>query len=92
MYVLGANTFGSYIIAGLLLPTLLIAPFTFPVMLPKWHGSLVSSSDKSVKKQYKNEAVEGDIYLYEREGLTEYALLKLSAKYILYHGTRVSTY
>lgn len=85
----GFNTFSSYIIAGLILPTLLIAPFTFSIMLPNW----LSPSNKNYKNSKRtpiNEVNDGDIYLYEKGELTQYALLKLSAKYILYHSTRVS--
>ncbi|KAK6630161.1 hypothetical protein RUM44_005717 [Polyplax serrata] len=90
-FLVGANTFGSYIIAGLILPALLIAPFTLPVMLPSWCSTTGHASDKIMKKHAANEIREGDICLYERDGLSQYALLKLSSKYILYHGTRIFT-
>lgn len=45
---------------------------------------------KDIRKRGKMEFIEGDICLHDRKDLTQYALLKLSTKYILFHGTRVS--
>lgn len=59
-------------------------------MVSKWVSVPSSKDDKLSKDSVRNELKQGEICLYEKEGLTQYAMFKLSAKYMLYHGTRVS--
>lgn len=87
--LVGANTFCSQILAGLLLPMILIAPFTIYVMFSKWLTVPTSKDNKFIRDEAKVELKQGDLCLYEREGLTQYATFKLCAKYMLYHGTRI---
>lgn len=88
-FILGINTFCSQILCGITLPLLLIAPFTFYVRFPKFFQTCNQQGDL-LKTQYRTDLKQGDLYLYEKQSLTQYAIFKLCAKYILYHSTRVS--
>lgn len=75
---------------GLMLPMLLIAPFTLFIMLPKW---LPLSTDRDGwKENLYNDLKQGELFLFEREGALQYAAFKLAAKYMLFHATRVSIF
>lgn len=63
---------------GLLLPLLLIAPFTLYVMFP----NLGKQQDMS----------KGELLLYENEEAFYSSLLNICCKYIMCHGIRVSIF
>lgn len=71
------NTFGSYILAGILLPLLLITPFSFFVMMP----SIVPR---------KVDCSRGEIILYEKSGKLLKSVFILCCKYVICHGIKVS--
>lgn len=76
------NTFCSYILMGLLLPLLLITPFTVFVMMPSVIGK--KSND------FQLTSTRGEVGLIERSNLTFSSMFVLSCKYIMGHGIRVS--
>ncbi|XP_072391039.1 GPI ethanolamine phosphate transferase 3 isoform X1 [Diabrotica undecimpunctata] len=74
------NTFCSYILMGVLLPLLLITPFTVFVMIP-------SVCEK--KQEFRLEASRGEVILFEKDRLMLTSMFSLAAKYILGHAIRV---
>ncbi|XP_050294404.1 GPI ethanolamine phosphate transferase 3 [Anthonomus grandis grandis] len=74
------NTFGSFIWTGLLLPLLVIAPFTVLTMAPSVCGK---------QKEFYAEVQKGELILYERDRLTLCGLFAVSCKYIAGHTLRV---
>lgn len=78
---LGINTFGSHIILGATLPVIVIAPFTIFYMFSKLFGNKVQP-EKDLRR--------GEVLLYDHESSLFSAVFKISAKYILFHGIRVS--
>ncbi|KAF7286911.1 hypothetical protein GWI33_003178 [Rhynchophorus ferrugineus] len=85
-YILGVliiiNTFGTYIITGLLLPLLVIAPFCLFIMMP----SLVAKN-----KSFFGQIQKGEMILYERSKLVSASMFTLCCKYILIYGIKVFT-
>lgn len=75
------NTFGSYILAGVLLPLLLITPFSLFVMMP----SIVPR-----KIELQKDFSRGEIVLYEKSGKLMKSVFILCCKYIICHGIKVS--
>ncbi|CAG9863059.1 unnamed protein product [Phyllotreta striolata] len=74
------NTFCSYILMGILLPLVLITPFTIFVTIP-------SICDK--KPEIKSEACKGEVNLFERDKHMMTSVFILSCKYIIGHAIRV---
>ncbi|XP_046999252.1 GPI ethanolamine phosphate transferase 3 isoform X1 [Schistocerca americana] len=74
------NTFTSHLIFGLMLPLLLIAPFTLLVMLPKFAAA---------KNNLKEDANQGELILLEKKNMMYQELFSLSVRYIMFHGIRV---
>lgn len=72
------NTFGSYIMTGLLLPLLVITPFSVFVMMPS-----------AVTKKADIQKDRGEILLYERSGKLLKAVFILCCKYIMCHAIKV---
>lgn len=72
------NTFGSYIIVGLLLPLLVIAPFSVFIMMPSM-----------IAKKGDNQKDRGEILLYENSGKLLKAVFILCCKYIMCHAIKV---
>ena len=72
-----ANTFCSYIIHGMLLPVLIIAPYTLYVVAPKLAGHL-------------SNAKKAELLLFEQEPLMYHGLFNLSVRYYLFFALRVS--
>ncbi|CAG9766190.1 unnamed protein product [Ceutorhynchus assimilis] len=83
-YVLGAliilNTFGSYMLAGMLLPLLVIAPFTLLILMPSLVGR---------QKEFAGGPQKGEMILFEKERLTMSTLFSVSCKYIAGHSIKV---
>lgn len=77
------NTFCSYILMGMLLPLLLIMPFTVFILMP----SVVGRKSNNLQLA----SMRGEVGLIERSSLTLSAMFILSCKYIMGHGIRVST-
>ncbi|RZF45632.1 hypothetical protein LSTR_LSTR010583 [Laodelphax striatellus] len=75
-----ANTFCSQMIHAILLPLLLIAPFTLNAIAPK----LLFDKDSSEVKR-------AEMMLFERESLLARAVFSLTIRYILFQGLRVFT-
>ncbi|PSN55884.1 GPI ethanolamine phosphate transferase 3 [Blattella germanica] len=82
--LIGVNTFTSHIVLSLMLPVLLITPFTLHVMFPK----LVPSSNKDPIKC--DDLKRGELILYEKEELLYHGTFVLCTKFILFFGIRVS--
>jgi phosphatidylinositol glycan class O len=78
------NTFTSHFVLSLLLPVLLVAPFTLHTMFSKILPSGVKDGIKS--KDMKR----GELILYERDDLLYQGTFIVCAKYILFFGIRVS--
>lgn len=83
-YILGTliilNTFGSYIVLGILLPLLVIAPFTLFAMMPSVLGK---------QKEFCKISERGELMLFEKEKLMTASLFSLSCKYIAGHAVKV---
>ncbi|XP_066249220.1 GPI ethanolamine phosphate transferase 3 [Euwallacea similis] len=83
-YILGTlvvlNTFGTYILSGLLLPLLIIAPFTLLVMMPSVCGK---------QKGFYTVAQKGELLIFERDRMATSALFVVSCKYIAGHTVKV---
>uniref|UniRef100_V5GN82 GPI ethanolamine phosphate transferase n=1 Tax=Anoplophora glabripennis TaxID=217634 RepID=V5GN82_ANOGL len=75
------NTFCSYILMGLLLPLLLITPFTVFIMIP----SVVGKKPNDLQLI----STKGEMGLIERNNLMLSSIFVLSCKYIMGHGIRV---
>lgn len=75
------NTFCSYILMGVMLPLLLITPFTIFVMSPSIVGK---------KMELLVASARGEVILFEKHHLTLSSLMTLSCKYAIGHGIRVS--
>jgi len=88
IYISGINTFCSELLCGVMLPLLLVAPFTVFIMLPK--GLTFTSDREGLKKMMWSELAQGELALFERESLLRYAAFKLASKYILFRAARVS--
>lgn len=71
-----ANTFCTYIIHGILLPVLIIAPYTLHVVAPKLAGHLVNT-----KKT--------ELILFEQDSLMYRGLFNLCFRYYLFFALRV---
>lgn len=84
-YMLGSlillNTFGTYMLAGILLPLLLIVPFTLCVMMPS-----VAAKNKVLHPN----AQKGELFLFEHDRISTAALFSLSCKYMAGHTVKVS--
>lgn len=80
------NTFGSYILMGITLPLLFIAPFTMYVMFPSLY------TKKNDGQNLQKDLSRGEILLYENDAVMLNGMFTMSCKYILYHGVRVSTF
>jgi len=78
------NTFASHIVLSLMLPILLVAPFTLHVMFPK---ILLTAVKDSVKNK---DMKRGELILYEKDDLLYQGAFTLCTKYILFFGIRVS--
>ncbi|KAJ9576014.1 hypothetical protein L9F63_007114, partial [Diploptera punctata] len=81
-FLIVINTFASHIVHSIMLPILLITPFTLHVMFPK----LVPSSSKDVIKS--NEMKRGELTLYEKDDMLYYGMFTLCTKFILFFGFR----
>lgn len=85
-YIPGAlvliNTFGSYIIMGILLPMLQIAPFTL-------YAIITSLSNKKTNKQ--KDLTRGDIIIFENDHMLLVNMFKLSCNYLSCFAIRVSS-
>lgn len=79
---LGINTFGSYMILGMTVPLLVIAPFSLRLMFPLMMKSLAPEDEKK----------RGELLLFECNEEFHAELFSASGKYIIFHGFRVSTY
>ncbi|ENN71984.1 hypothetical protein D910_08653 [Dendroctonus ponderosae] len=83
-YILGAlvllNTFGTYMLAGVLLPLLIIVPFTLCVMMP---------SACSKNKVLHPSAQKGELFLFEQDRISTAALFSLCCKYMVGHTVKV---
>ncbi|XP_066150813.1 GPI ethanolamine phosphate transferase 3 [Euwallacea fornicatus] len=83
-YILGTlvilNTFGTYIFSGLLLPLLIIAPFTILVTMPSVCGK---------QKGFYAIAQKGELLIFERDRMATSALFVVSCKYIAGHTVKV---
>jgi len=83
-YMLGfliiLNTFGSYILMGILLPLLIITPFTIILMMPSVVGK---------HKEFFTFSEKGELILFERNKLAVSALFSLTCKYIAGHAIKV---
>lgn len=77
------NTFAAHIVLSVMLPVLLVAPFTLHVMFPKM---LPSAKDSIKSKDMKR----GELILYEKDDLLYQEAFILCTKYILFFGIRVS--
>ncbi|XP_023312616.1 GPI ethanolamine phosphate transferase 3 [Anoplophora glabripennis] len=75
------NTFCSYILMGLLLPLLLITPFTVFIMIP----SVVGKKPNDLQLI----STKGEMGLIERNNLMLSSIFVLSCKYIMGHGIRM---
>lgn len=75
------NTFGSHLLAGILLPVLVIAPFTLLVMAPSVYGK---------HKEFAANGQKGELILFEKDRMTISALFSVSCKYIAGHSIKVS--
>ncbi|XP_075215496.1 phosphatidylinositol glycan anchor biosynthesis class O [Lycorma delicatula] len=73
-----SNTFCSQMVHALLLPMLLIAPFTLHAVAPK----LAIDRDPAEVKR-------GELLIFERESVLVRALFSLAIRYILFQGLRV---
>jgi hypothetical protein len=73
------NTFASHIVMSLMLPMLLVAPFTLHVMFS-------SAKDSSKSKDIE----QGEFVLYKKDDLLYGGAFILCAKYIMFFGIRVS--
>lgn len=82
--LVGLSTFASHVVLSLMLPILLVAPFTLHTMFSKILPSGVKDGVKS--KDMK----QGELILYERDDLLYQGMFILCAKYILFFGVRVS--
>lgn len=82
--LVGLNTFTSHVVLGLMLPILLVAPFTLHTMFSKILPSGVKDGVKS--KDMK----QGEMILYEIDDMLYQGMFILCAKYILFFGIRVS--
>lgn len=78
------NTFCSQILIGLLIPLLVIFPFTATVMLP----SMTKRNITFIPK----EEVRGEVLLYERDNIMLTVVFTTICKYIMCHGIRVSCF
>ncbi|XP_057663664.1 GPI ethanolamine phosphate transferase 3 [Diorhabda carinulata] len=74
------NTFCSYVLMGVLLPLVLITPFTVFVMIP-------SLCEK--KPDFRVDASRGEVLLFERDKMMMTSMFTLACKYILGHAIRV---
>ncbi|KAL1501914.1 hypothetical protein ABEB36_007147 [Hypothenemus hampei] len=85
-YILGAlvisNTFGTYLLAGILLPLLVIAPFTLLVMMPSACGK---------NKSFYVHCQKGEMNLFERDRMANGAVFVVCCKYIAGHAIKVFT-
>ncbi|XP_071440560.1 GPI ethanolamine phosphate transferase 3 [Hetaerina americana] len=73
------NTFASQFWFALILPLLIISPFTLVVMFPNF-----------IKKDgIRGEMKRGELVLYEKEGLFHHGLFILCSKYVMFQGLRV---
>ncbi|GLH12441.1 GPI ethanolamine phosphate transferase 3 [Gryllus bimaculatus] len=79
--LIGFNTFSSQIIMGLMLPLVLIAPFTLWVMFPKF---ITANTDIKLEDMRR-----GEMLLFEKDGLFYRGMFTLCTKYILFHGMRM---
>jgi phosphatidylinositol glycan class O len=75
------STFSAQVWLGVLLPLLLVCPFTILTTCPKhW-----------VKQDVRRGAVNGEVYLYENSTLAGHAAFLLCVKYIIFFALRVSS-
>ncbi|KAJ8978710.1 hypothetical protein NQ317_015958 [Molorchus minor] len=74
------NTFCSYILMGIMLPLVLITPFTVFVMIPSVVGK---------KAELQLAASRGEVALFEKDHLMFTSMFTLCCKYIAGHGIRV---
>lgn len=78
------NTFASHIVMSLMLPLLLVAPFTLRVMFSK-------IPPPAAKDEVKNKEIkQGEFTLYKKDDFLYEGAFILCAKYILFFGIRVS--
>ena len=82
--LVGLNTFTSHVVLSLMLPILLVAPFTLHTMFSKILPSGVKDGVKS------NDMKQGELILYERDDMLYQGMFILCAKYMLFFGIRVS--
>lgn len=73
------NTFCSHILMGLLVPLIIIAPFTLSVMLP----SIIN------KNVIEKGDFRGELLLYERREEMITVTFTTICKYMIFHGVRV---
>lgn len=78
------NTFASHIVMSLMIPVLLVAPFTLHVMFSK---ILPSAAKDGVKSK---DIKQGELVLYKKDDLLYEGTFTLCARYILFFGIRVS--
>lgn len=77
------NTFASHIVMSLMLPVLLVAPFTLHVMFSK---ILPSAAKDGVKSK---DIKQGELVLYKKDDLLYEGAFILCARYILFFGIRM---
>lgn len=77
----GINTYGSHIIMGVLVPLLVIAPFTVCCTYPTL---------AKLKFHPDYDLTRGERILLEQDSAFRNAVFTVLMKYVLFHGTRVS--
>lgn len=86
------NTFGSYILAGLLLPLLLVTPFALFVMMPSIvpkKVEYVTNDHQFIQQQLQKDFSRGEIILYEKSGMLLKSVFIVCCKYVICHGIKV---
>ncbi|XP_015523909.1 GPI ethanolamine phosphate transferase 3 isoform X1 [Neodiprion lecontei] len=78
--LIGINTFGSHILLGVMLPLIVMAPFTIYFIFPNIAGS---------KAQSQKDLRRGELLLYESDSSLLTTVFSVSAKYVLFHGIRM---
>uniref|UniRef100_A0A8D9ABB3 GPI ethanolamine phosphate transferase 3 n=1 Tax=Cacopsylla melanoneura TaxID=428564 RepID=A0A8D9ABB3_9HEMI len=77
--VIGLNTFISFAIHALLLPLILVIPFTLHAIFPKF----IPLQEKT------KEMKQGELVLFANQNLLYSGLFSLVSKYIIFHGFRL---
>lgn len=78
--MVSASTFSTQAWLGVLLPLLLVCPFTLLATFPR----------VGAKQDVRRGAANGEVFLYENSTLAEHSAFLLCVKYILFYALRVS--